>query len=111
MLLNLLDNAVKYGPAGQTVRVEVAPVGDEVHIAVSDEGPGVPPDEREQVWAPFRRGRGHASVAGSGIGLSIVRDVAARHGGRAWVEGVGDSASGARFIVALPAAAAGASVG
>jgi signal transduction histidine kinase len=106
VLLNLLDNAVKYGPAGQTVRVQVAPVGHEVHIAVSDEGPGVPPDEREQVWAPFRRGRGHASVAGSGIGLSIVRDVATRHGGRAWVEGAagnGDGA-GARFVVALPTA-------
>jgi signal transduction histidine kinase len=110
VLLNLLDNAVKYGPAGQTVRVQVAPVGHEVHITVSDEGPGVPPDEREQVWAPFRRGRGHASVAGSGIGLSIVRDVATRHGGRAWVEGAKDAdgnAAGARFVVALPIGAAG----
>jgi signal transduction histidine kinase len=103
VLLNLLDNAVKYGPAGQTVRVQLSPVGDEVHIAVSDEGPGVPPDEREQVWAPFRRGRGHASVAGSGIGLSIVREVATQHGGRAWVEGVADGVRGARFVVALPA--------
>jgi signal transduction histidine kinase len=112
VLLNLLDNAVKYGPAGQTVHVEVAPVGDEVHIAVSDEGPGVPPAEREQVWAPFRRGSGHKSVAGSGIGLSIVRDVARRHGGRAWVEdatdgsnGNGHGPRGARFVVALPAGA------
>jgi hypothetical protein len=67
--------------------------------------PPFTPDEREQVWAPFRRGRGHASVAGSGIGLSIVRDVATRHGGRAWVESAstGDaSPAGARFVVALP---------
>ena len=105
VLLNLLDNAVKYGPAGQTVRVQVTTAGREVQVAVTDEGAGVPPDEREQVWAPFRRGSGHASVAGSGIGLAIVREVAAQHGGRAWVEDacIGDARDGgARFVVAFP---------
>jgi len=105
VLLNLLDNAVKYGPAGQKVRVEVGQVGDELRVAVSDEGPGVPPDERERVWAPFRRGRDHGPIAGSGLGLSIVRDVAQRHGGRAWVED--GEHGGARFVVALPSGTAG----
>ena len=102
VLLNLLDNAVKYGPAGQTVRVQVAPDGDDVRISVSDEGPGVPPDERERVWAPFQRGRRTGPVAGSGIGLAIVRDIAARHGGRSWVEE--RPGGGATFVVTLPAA-------
>lgn len=102
VLLNLLDNAVKYGPAGQTVRVEVTPAPGEVRFAVSDEGPGVPVAEREAVWAPYRRGDTHAAVAGSGIGLSIVREVAARHGGRAWIEDA--PMRGARVVVALPVA-------
>jgi signal transduction histidine kinase len=100
VLLNLLDNAVKYGPPGQTVHVRVTPDGDGVRIAVSDEGPGVPAAEREAVWAPFRRGRAPGPVAGSGIGLSIVREVATRHGGRSWIEN--GAAHGATFVVSLP---------
>ena len=100
VLLNLLDNAVKYGPPGQTVRVRVTRDGDAVRIAVSDEGPGVPVDEREAVWGPFRRGRAPGPVAGSGIGLAIVREVATRHGGRSWIEN--GSSSGATFVVSLP---------
>ena len=102
VLLNLLDNAVKYGPQGQTVRVSAAACGEgRVAIAVEDEGPGIDPAEREAVWEPFRRGRetlGSAAV-GSGIGLSVVREIAGWHGGSARVE---DGARGARFVVELP---------
>ena len=105
VLLNLLDNAVKYGPAGQTVHVRVTPDGDAVRIAVSDEGPGVPAREREAVWAPFRRGSAPGPVAGSGIGLAIVREVATRHGGRSWIEN--GAARGATFVVTLPIEASG----
>jgi signal transduction histidine kinase len=100
VLLNLLDNAVKYGPPGQAVHVRVTRDGDGVRIAVSDEGPGVPAAEREAVWAPFRRGRAPGPVAGSGIGLAIVREVATRHGGRSWIEN--GTAKGATFVVSLP---------
>jgi signal transduction histidine kinase len=99
ILLNLLDNAVKYGPAGQTVRVSVGVRDGEVRIAVSDEGAGVTAEDCERIWAPYQRGEGTRAVAGSGIGLAIVRDIATRHGGRAWVE-IG---SGSTFVVALPA--------
>ena len=71
-----------------------------MRIAVADEGPGVPAPEREAVWAPFRRGRSPGPVAGSGIGLAIVREVATRHGGRSWIEN--GSAHGATFVVTLP---------
>ena len=101
MLLNLLDNAVKYGPVGQTVRISVEQRDSEVLLAVSDEGPGVPVREREQIWTPFARGAAAAAKGGSGIGLTIVRDVAAEHGGRCWVEPAAGGA-GARFIIALP---------
>lgn len=102
VLLNLLDNAVKYGPCGQTVRVTADARADRVRIAVEDEGPGVPAEEREAVFEPFRRGRTvlDGAVAGSGIGLSVVRDIVRAHEGRAWVEEA--PAGGARFVVELP---------
>ena len=100
ILLNLLDNAVKYGPPGQTVRVSVTREGDAIQVAVADQGPGVPAPEREAIWSAFARGNVGASQGGSGIGLAIVREMAGQHGGRAWVEPA--SGGGARFVVALP---------
>lgn len=103
VLLNLLDNAVKYGPAGQTVRVSGSRQGDAVRIAVEDQGPGIPNEERQSVWEPFRRGAGATGsvTAGSGIGLSVVREIVHAHRGRAWVEdGAG---GGARIVIELPA--------
>jgi signal transduction histidine kinase len=102
VLLNLLDNAVKYGPRGQRVRVRLAAQGRGVQLSVSDEGPGVPPAERERIWQPYRRLRRDAESAagGSGIGLSVVRDLVELHGGEV---AVGDApGGGARFEVWLP---------
>jgi signal transduction histidine kinase len=101
ILLNLLDNAVKYGPADQTVRVSLEQRDGEVLLSVSDEGPGVPAREREQIWSPFARGAAAAAKGGSGIGLTIVRDVAELHGGRCWAEPA-PGGRGARFVIALP---------
>ena len=104
VLLNFLDNAAKYGPSPQVVRVVASTVGDRVRIAVEDHGPGIPLDERNAIWAPFARldrdRRG--ARPGSGIGLSVVRDLVVRQGGACWVEDV--PAGGARFVVELPAA-------
>jgi signal transduction histidine kinase len=101
MLLNLLDNAVKYGTPGQTVRVSVVRAGTRVLVQVDDQGPGVPRRDRERVWAAFERlSRGDAR-GGSGIGLAVVRELIALHHGEAWVEDA--PGGGARFIVALPA--------
>src|SRR5207249_4342464 len=55
VLLNLLDNAVKYGPEGQEIRVGVSSGSDGVRIWVEDEGPGIPQAERERIWQPFYR--------------------------------------------------------
>jgi signal transduction histidine kinase len=102
MLLNLLDNAVKYGPDGQTITVGVERHEDRVRIRVDDLGPGVPREWRERVWDRFwrlERDRGSA-IAGTGIGLAVVRELAALHHGRAWCEEA--DAGGARFIIELP---------
>ena len=107
MLLNLLDNAVKYGPPGHTVTLGLAVADRRARISVDDQGSGVPAADRERVWDRFwrlERDRGSA-VAGTGIGLSVVRELVALHGGRAWVEDAPASDSrgrGCRFVIELP---------
>jgi signal transduction histidine kinase len=102
IVLNLLDNAVKYGPVGQTVTVSLSGTADAVIIAVEDKGPGVPRAEREKIWDPYvRLSRETESAAGgSGIGLSIVSELVKLHEGKAWVEDA--RAGGARFVVEFP---------
>jgi signal transduction histidine kinase len=101
MLTNLLDNALKYGPEGQTVTVRARRLNGCVRLEVEDQGPGIPPSERRRIWAPYRRLDKDVAgdVRGSGIGLAVVADLAARQGGRAWVEDA--PGTGGRFIVEL----------
>jgi signal transduction histidine kinase len=98
ILLNLLDNAVKYGPVGQTIRVTVEQRDADVTFGVADQGPGVAPDERTRIWEPFWRAPGSAE-GGSGLGLAIVSELAARHGGAARLDPSGER--GARFVITL----------
>jgi signal transduction histidine kinase len=102
VLLNFLDNAVKYGAPGQTVTVGARCQPDALELWVDDQGPGIPARERERVWEPFQRLErdANSAVAGSGIGLSVVRDLVTLHGGRAWVEDA--PGGGARFAIRLP---------
>jgi signal transduction histidine kinase len=108
VVLNLLDNAVKYGPAGQTIELGVREDNGLVVVTVDDQGPGVRDEERERIWRPFARGAAAVHNGGSGIGLTIVRDVVESHGGSARVER--SPVGGARFVVSLPIAAGVASV-
>jgi signal transduction histidine kinase len=105
MVLNLLDNAVKYGPPGQTVTIGTASSGASARVWVDDEGEGIPERERERVFDSFYRLGRHANsaVAGSGIGLYVVRELARLHGGEAWVERA--PSGGARLVIELPVAA------
>jgi signal transduction histidine kinase len=103
IVLNLLDNAVKYGPEGQTIRVDVKRINENVQIVVEDEGPGIPPHQGKRIWRRYvRLGRERTrAIAGAGIGLAVVRELVALHGGRAWCEA--GAGGGARFVVQLPA--------
>ncbi len=79
LLSNLVDNAVRYTPAGGRVDVSVEPRNGAPALVVRDSGPGIPPDERGHVFDRFARGR-DARVPGSGLGLAIVHRIAERHG-------------------------------
>ena len=104
MVLNLLDNAVKYGGRPQTVTVGTTARGDRVRVWIDDEGEGVPERDRERVWRSFHRLDRHANsgVAGSGIGLYVVRELARLHGGDTWIEDA--PRKGARVVIELNAA-------
>ncbi|HTI63434.1 MAG TPA: HAMP domain-containing sensor histidine kinase [Gemmatimonadaceae bacterium] len=102
ILLNLLDNAVKYGPAGQTVTVGSEIAGDRARIWVEDQGPGIPHEDRRRVWDPYVRLNREAESAtgGSGIGLSVVRELVELHSGRTRAES--SRGGGARVVIELP---------
>jgi len=80
MIVNLVDNALLYGRTGGSVTVAVSATRSEAVLVVSDDGPGIPPDEREHVFERFYRAAGTAE-GGSGLGLAIVREVAENAGG------------------------------
>jgi signal transduction histidine kinase len=103
VLLNLLDNAVKYGGGGTVVTVTVDRASGMARVTVDDQGPGVPPRARERIWDRFARLERDVdtAVAGSGIGLAIVADLVEGHGGRYRVESA--PGGGARFVVEFPA--------
>jgi signal transduction histidine kinase len=103
ILLNLFDNAAKFGPPGQTIRGLGRTVGPPAPIAIEDEGPGVAAPDRERIWRPFERAAGASAAGGAGIGLSIVRTLVDAHDGSVAVESAG-AGGGARFIVRLPEA-------
>jgi signal transduction histidine kinase len=102
-LRNLLENARRYGGDGE-VTVQLATGGNVVELRVCDRGPGVAEAMRERIFEPFFRLPGHAEREGGvGLGLSLVRQIAERHGGRVRCEARADGASGSCFVLSLPA--------
>ncbi|GAC1699185.1 MAG: hypothetical protein NVS9B6_10590 [Candidatus Limnocylindrales bacterium] len=97
---NLLDNALKYSPAGSPIAVSVGIVGGEAHVSVEDQGLGVAEDERDRIFAPFYRTTRTRDIPGTGLGLHISRRLAEQHRGRLWLEKKAGPGSG--FTLALP---------
>ncbi|HWA55840.1 MAG TPA: HAMP domain-containing sensor histidine kinase [Gemmatimonadales bacterium] len=101
ILLNLLDNAVKFSPPDLTVTVRCWTEDGWALVSVTDQGPGIPPAERDLIWKPFVRLRANASRApGSGIGLAVVHDLVERMDGRVSVDSA--TGGGAVFTVRFP---------
>ena len=101
VVANLLDNAIKYTPAGGRILIETRRLGSEAEVAVADDGPGIPPEEREKVTRRFYRLEASRTSPGSGLGLSLVVSVAKLHGGRL---DLADNAPGLRARLLLPEA-------
>jgi signal transduction histidine kinase len=101
-LTNVLDNALKFGSATQTVLVSAARAGPVVRISVEDEGPGIAPALRDRIWTRYFRANGDSDTAGAGIGLWVVHDIVVRAGGRVRAEDA--PSGGARIVIDLPAA-------
>jgi two-component system OmpR family sensor kinase len=107
MVRNLLENARRYGasshksPEGSGIALTLTQYGEAVRIGVCDHGPGVPPDHRERIFEPFfRLPSASEREGGVGLGLSLVKSIAERHGG--WVRCADRPGGGACFEVDLP---------
>lgn len=106
VLINLLGNVLKYSPTGGAVRLGLERRGGQAVISVSDQGPGIPPEEQQFVFQKYYRGRGAAMRAdGVGLGLAISQRVAMAHGGRLWL--TSSPGQGSTFFLALPLAPEG----
>jgi two-component system sensor histidine kinase KdpD len=103
IVANLVENALRYSPPEEGVRVQVREAGPEVLVRVIDHGPGIPPGEAGRIFEPFQRGS-TAPARGAGLGLAIARGFAEANGGRIWVES--HAGQGATFVLALPVATA-----
>ena len=103
-LMNLLGNAQKYGRPEGTIRISVGRLDGDAHVAVADDGPGIPEGEQERIFDRFYRAEGEAArpTLGHGLGLPIARALVELHGGRVWVEST--PGHGATFHVTLPLA-------
>ncbi len=97
---NLLSNAIKYSPRGSEiiVRVEAHPQG--AQVAISDQGPGIPPEERERIFQRFYRLPRNTHTPGLGVGLHLAREIIRAHGGKIWVES--RPGQGSTFVFLLP---------
>jgi signal transduction histidine kinase len=101
VLANLIDNAVKYSPAGDEVEVAAAAENGTVRIAVRDNGPGIAREHQKLIFEKFGRAKvAGTAKPGTGLGLFIARSIAEAHGGSIDVESVPDR--GATFVLALP---------
>jgi K+-sensing histidine kinase KdpD len=102
VVANLVENALRYSPADEPVRVQVREAGPEVLVRVVDHGPGIPSGEADRIFEPFQRGSLRVPTRGAGLGLAIARGFAEANGGKVWVES--HAGQGATFVLALPVA-------
>ncbi len=100
VVMNLLDNALKYSPAEGTIEVSAATRNGELEIAVADQGPGIPPEHLTQIFNKFFRLSRNEETSGTGLGLAICRGIVEAHGGRIWAENRPEG--GSRVIFRLP---------
>ncbi|MCC7354735.1 MAG: PAS domain S-box protein [Anaerolineae bacterium] len=106
VLDQLLDNALKFTPAGGKVLVQAENPGNEIWLSVSDTGIGIPPDQQAAIFEPFYQVNGSTTRThgGMGIGLRLVQQIMSLHNGRVWAESDGIAGHGSTLYIALPVA-------
>ncbi len=104
VVMNLLDNAIKYAPSGTRITVSTQATRDEVQVKISDEGPGIPYRAQTEIFDRFHRLDGDLTrqTSGAGLGLYICQAIISAHGGRIWVES--ELGKGSTFTFSLPLA-------
>jgi two-component system sensor histidine kinase KdpD len=100
VLVNLIENALKFSPAGSAVTVSIAEMPETVDTAVADAGPGIPADELTTIFEPFYRSDAHAGVPGSGLGLAVAMGLAVANGCTLTV--TSEPGAGSRFVLGVP---------
>jgi two-component system sensor histidine kinase KdpD len=101
VLVNLIENAIKYSPPQASIDIKAQMDGSLVHIDVLDQGPGISPEDLERVFTKFYRANKPAYIGGTGLGLSICRGIVEAHGGQIFAHNRPDG--GAIFTFTLPA--------
>jgi len=101
VVINLVENTVKYAPAGTTIDLVASATDRQVVVEVADRGPGIPPGEESRIFDKFYRGR-LAREGGVGLGLTICRGIVEAHGGRIWAENRSGGGALFRFSIPLP---------
>jgi two-component system sensor histidine kinase KdpD len=101
VFFNLIDNACKYAPPGTPIKVWANPTPQHISIEVLDQGPGIPPEEREKVFEMFYRVRQEDSQSGTGLGLAICRGIVEAHGGTIHID-AGMNGVGTAIVIHLP---------
>jgi signal transduction histidine kinase len=101
VITNLVDNAVKFSPEGSTVTVDLGVENGAVRLSVTDEGIGIPADQREAIFERFNQAHRRRNLSGMGLGLYITREIVTLHGGTVHVEA--PDHAGSRFVISLPA--------
>jgi len=103
VLRNLVGNAVKFTPDSGRITIVARSEAKGIEIAVSDSGPGIPPEDMERIFGRFQQlpSAGGAGMKGTGLGLALVKHIVKAHGGKVWVES--SKGQGSTFFIFLPA--------
>jgi signal transduction histidine kinase len=100
VLDNVVGNAIKYSNKNGEVKVSIKAEGDQIILEVTDNGPGIPPNDQTHIFDKFYRGQNMDKQQGSGLGLAIVKSIVDAHQGRIWVEST--VGQGSSFFIVLP---------
>lgn len=97
-----MSNALRYTDCGGSIRLSATQIGSQIHVSVSDNGAGIPPEYQSRIFDKFVQVKTERALGGSGLGLAICKEIVRAHGGTIWVES--EPGHGSTFVFTVPAA-------